>query len=132
MGGGCCHWGVAARGRVPSGWEVGGTHRVEGHGQLLNEGVEVLGSLPAVLEETGHLFHAIKMQMGRTEKKRLFSEDVAGGGRSRLGKLLLFAAPLPMGGGEILLKPKSSPWRSGTQNIRGVWDRIGLELISLC
>lgn len=111
---------------------MGGTHRVEGHGQLLNEGVEVLGSLPAVLEETGHLFHAIKMQMGRTEKKRLFSEDVAGGGRSRLGGLLLFAAPLPMGGGEILLKPKCSPWRSGTQNIRGVWDRIGLELISLC
>lgn len=56
----------------------GGTHRVEGHSQLLNEGVEVLGSLPAVLEETGHLFHAIKMQMGRMEKKRLFSEDVAG------------------------------------------------------
>lgn len=34
----------------------GGTHRVEGHSQLLDEGVEVLGSLPAVLEETGHLF----------------------------------------------------------------------------
>lgn len=47
---------VAAEGHIPYGWEVGGTHRVEGHSQLLDEGVEVLGSLPAVLEETGHLF----------------------------------------------------------------------------
>jgi len=50
-----------------AGW---GTYRVEGHSELLNEGVEVLGSLPAVLEETGHLFHVIKMQMGRMEKKQ--------------------------------------------------------------
>ena len=52
-------------------WMVGwGTYRVEGHSELLNEGVEVLGSLPAVLEETGHLFNVIKMQMGRREEKK--------------------------------------------------------------
>lgn len=67
------------------------TYRVEGHGELLNEGVEVLGSLPAVLEETGYLFHVIKMQMGKMEKqkKRFFRKNVAGGHSNPPGKLLL-------------------------------------------
>lgn len=58
-----------------AGWR---TYRVEGHSELLNEGVEVLGSLPAILEETGHLFNAIKMQMGRMEKekKKKFKKEV--------------------------------------------------------
>lgn len=43
---------------------------MERHSELLNEGVEVLGSFPAVLEETGHLSHGIEMQMGRMERKK--------------------------------------------------------------
>lgn len=64
---------------------------MEGHGELLNEGVEVLGSFPAILEETGYLFHVIKMQMGKMEEKKkgFFRENVAGGHSNLPGKLLL-------------------------------------------
>lgn len=43
---------------------------MEGHSELLNEGVEVLGGLPAVLEETECLLRVIKMQMRRMEEKK--------------------------------------------------------------
>lgn len=49
---------------------------MEGHSQLLNEGVEVLGSLPAILEETGCLLRVIKMQMGKMETKIGFLEKM--------------------------------------------------------
>lgn len=49
---------------------------MQGHGELLNEGVEILGGLPAVLEETGCLLRVIKMQTGEMEEKRGFLEKL--------------------------------------------------------
>lgn len=93
-------------------WMAGwGTYRVERHSELLNEGVEVLGSLPAILEETGHLFNMIKMQMGRIEgerkkkkKKRVFRENVAGDHSNPPGKLLLLCG-----------SPATGTWRNPTK-----------------
>lgn len=56
-------WGTCLRG-------IGQPYRLQRHSQLLNEGVEVLGSLPAVLEETGRLLRVIEMQMGEDGGKK--------------------------------------------------------------
>lgn len=72
---------------------------MEGHSELLYEGVEILGSFPAVLEETGYLLRVIKMQMGKMEeKKRVFRANVAGDHGDPLpGKLYLLCGSLTMG-----------------------------------
>ena len=112
-------------------WMVGwGTYRVEGHSELLNEGVEVLGSLPAVLEETGHLFNVIKMQMGRREekkKKSFFRENVAGDHSNPSGKLLLLCGSPATGTWRDPTKGQAQPMGSGYSKYLGCLGcRIGL------
>lgn len=111
---------------------------MEGHGELLNEGVEVLGSLPAVLEETGHLFNVIKMQMGRMEggekKKRDFlektwQETIA----TPLGSCSCFVVPLLLGPGGTPTKGQAQPMGSWIPQIFGMqdWPLVRCKLISL-
>lgn len=88
---------------------------MEGHSELLNEGVEVLGGLPAVLEETECLLRVIKMQMRRMEeKKRVFRENVAGDHGDPLpGKLCLLCGSLATGIWRESSKGQAQPMGSG-------------------
>lgn len=97
---------------------------MEGHSQLLNEGVEILGSLPAILEETGCLLRVIKMQMGKMEAKigfleKKWQEMIV---IPSLESCACFVAPWLRGSGESPAKAKPSPWGLDTPNIWGVWD----------
>lgn len=97
---------------------------MEGHGELLNEGIEVLGSPPAILEETGCLLRVIKMQMGKTEEKRGFLEKMWQEIMAihSLGSCACSVAPWIQGSRETPAKAKTSPWVLDTPNIWSVWD----------
>lgn len=105
---------------------------MEGHSELLNEGVEVLGSLPAVLEETECLLRVIKMQMRRMEEKRGFLEKMWQEIMAipSLESCACFVAPWLRESGESPAKAKPSPWGLDTPNIWGVWD-AGLASCSI-
>lgn len=105
---------------------------MEGHSELLNEGVEVLGSLPAVLEETECLLRVIKMQMRRMEEKRGFLEKMWQEIMAipSLESCACFVAPWLRESGESPAKAKPSPWGLDTLNIWGVWD-AGLASCSI-
>lgn len=100
---------------------------MERHSELLNEGVEVLGSLPAILEETGCLLRVIKMQMGKMEAKRgvlgkMWQEMMVS---PSLESCAMGKVPWLRGYGESPAKAKPSPWGLDTPNIWGIWD-VGL------
>lgn len=120
-------WGTCLRG-------IGQPYRLQRHSQLLNEGVEVLGSLPAVLEETGRLLRVIEMQMGEDGgKKEGFRENVAGDdGDSLPGKLRLLCGSLAVGVWREPSKGQAQPMGFEYPNYLGCLGcRIGLLFSSL-